>query len=90
MTAATNEVYERFLTPDALRFLKALNQKFNSRRLRLLAQRKVVQKALDEGADFPDFLESTKHIRDDLSWSGAKIPDDMLVGSFYHLLLFYF
>lgn len=79
MTAPEVERDEKILTPDALRFLKELHQKFDKRRLQLLAKRKQVQSMLDDGALFPDFVESSRQLRDDRSWTGAKIPEDMLV-----------
>ncbi|CAK5119342.1 unnamed protein product [Meloidogyne enterolobii] len=78
ITAPENAGDETILTPDALRFLRELHQKFEPRRHSLLAQRKILQYRLDQGDYFPDFDSTTKNIRDDLGWSGAEIPEDLL------------
>uniref|UniRef100_A0A9J2PQ79 Malate synthase n=1 Tax=Ascaris lumbricoides TaxID=6252 RepID=A0A9J2PQ79_ASCLU len=78
MTAPEVPGDERILTPDALRFLKELHQKFDTRRLQLLAQRRIIQASIDDSNYFPDFDPTTKNLREDRSWFGAKIPDDML------------
>uniref|UniRef100_A0A914M481 Malate synthase n=2 Tax=Meloidogyne TaxID=189290 RepID=A0A914M481_MELIC len=78
ITAPENAGDETILTPDALRFLRELHQKFEPRRHSLLAQRKILQYRLDQGDYFPDFDSTTKNIRDDLEWSGAEIPEDLL------------
>ncbi|CAK5112379.1 unnamed protein product [Meloidogyne enterolobii] len=78
ITAPENAGDETILTPDALRFLRELHQKFEPRRHSLLAQRKILQYRLDQGDYFPDFDSTTKNIREDLGWSGAEIPEDLL------------
>uniref|UniRef100_A0A1I8BKZ1 Malate synthase n=1 Tax=Meloidogyne hapla TaxID=6305 RepID=A0A1I8BKZ1_MELHA len=78
ITAPENAGDEAILTPDALRFLRELHQQFEPRRHSLLAQRKILQYKLDQGDYFPDFDLNTKIIRDDLGWSGAKIPEDLI------------
>ncbi|KHN81706.1 Bifunctional glyoxylate cycle protein [Toxocara canis] len=78
MTAPEVSGDEKILTPNALRFLKELHQKFDARRLQLLAQRKLVQVSIDDSNYFPDFDPATKGLREDHAWFGAKIPDDML------------
>uniref|UniRef100_A0A7E4WDJ6 Malate synthase n=1 Tax=Panagrellus redivivus TaxID=6233 RepID=A0A7E4WDJ6_PANRE len=69
---------EKILTPDALRFLRNLHTTFEGRRKALLNKRKVIQASIDDGSYFPDFDPKTIDIRNDLSWSGSKIPQDML------------
>ncbi|VDK61066.1 unnamed protein product [Anisakis simplex] len=78
MTAVEKEGDEKILTPDAMRFLKKLHQKFDSRRLQLLAKRRIVQASIDNSEYFPDFNPETKALREDLSWTGAVIPNDLL------------
>ncbi len=73
--AITTEFAE-ILTPEALAFLAKLNRTFNTRRKDLLQARADRQKRIDSG-ELPDFLESTKSIREDNSWKVAPIPDDL-------------
>ncbi|KAE9548627.1 hypothetical protein FO519_008162 [Halicephalobus sp. NKZ332] len=68
---------EKILTPDALRFLRNLHTTFEPRRQKLLASRKVLQARIDAGDYFPDFRPETLEIRNNTSWTGAKIPQDM-------------
>lgn len=63
------------LTPAAQDFLAELHRRFNSRRLELLAARKVRQTAIDAGA-LPDFLPETAQIRES-EWTVAPIPADL-------------
>ncbi len=63
------------LTPAAQDFLAALHSRFNSRRLELLAARKVRQAAID-GGTLPDFLPETAQIRES-EWTVAPIPADL-------------
>lgn len=44
LTAPTLDGDEKILTPDALRFIKDLNKKFDEKRKKLLKKRVVVQK----------------------------------------------
>src|ERR1043166_1527360 len=74
--AATDGAAETILTPPALEFLARLTREFRARREELLARRIARQKELDAGA-LPDFLPSTKNIRDDKSWQVASIPADL-------------
>ncbi len=64
------------LTPEALGFMEKLVREFEPMRARLLAKRLERQKEIDAGA-MPDFLPSTKNIRDDRSWKVASIPADL-------------
>ncbi|HEX2995441.1 MAG TPA: hypothetical protein VHP14_11485, partial [Anaerolineales bacterium] len=65
----------QILTPEALQFIEKLEREFGPRRRGLLEDRTKRQAAIDSG-EFPDFLSSTKHIRED-NWKVAPIPDDM-------------
>ena len=67
----------KYLTPDALAFLKSnAHQHFNARRLALLKARDERQKRIDAG-ELPDFLPETKHIRES-DWTIAPLPTDLL------------
>ena len=67
--------YEDILTPEAQDFLIALHEKFDAKRLQLLAERKEKQAKFDEGA-FPDFPKETAEIRNS-DWVAAEIPNDL-------------
>src|SRR5512143_1060998 len=67
--------FAQILTPEALQFIEKLEREFGSRRRGLLEKRIERQAAIDAG-EFPDFLSSTKHIRED-NWKVGSIPDDM-------------
>ena len=67
---------DEILTPDAIAFLADLQNRFNSRRLELLAERYERQRRLDAG-ERPDFLPQTKHIREG-RWEVARLPADIL------------
>ena len=63
------------LTPAALKYLCFLHFNFDARRLELLEQRALRQKALDVG-EWPAFPEQTAAIRAD-DWQIAPIPADL-------------
>lgn len=65
------------LTKGALDFVVSLHRTFSGRRKQLLANRAKQQAEIDSGK-LPTFLEETKHIRDDPSWTGP-IPAPGLV-----------
>ena len=67
---------QHILSNEAIRFIEKLVREFNPRRKELLAARVERQKQLDAGV-LPDFLSSTKHIRDDRNWKVASIPNDL-------------
>ncbi|UOY92079.1 malate synthase A [Ectobacillus sp. JY-23] len=67
--------YSDILTPEALKFLKALHENFNDRRKELLQKRKEKQEAIDRGV-FPTFLPETAHIRNS-NWTIAPLPADL-------------
>lgn len=64
------------LTQEVRQFLDDLHREFNPRRLELLEERKKIQEALDAGWN-PEFPAETVDIRNDRSWRGAPIPQDM-------------
>jgi malate synthase len=68
--------FDEVLTPAALDFVTALQQRFNDRRLELLAARAVRQKSLDAG-EIPSFREDTRSIREQ-EWRVAAPPPDLL------------
>ncbi|MCC6538001.1 MAG: malate synthase A [Bryobacterales bacterium] len=68
LTGEQNEI----LTPAAQAFLVELHQKFNARRLELLAARQARTAELQAGK-LPNFLESTRDIREG-KWRVAPIP----------------
>src|SRR5919108_416353 len=68
--------FAQILTPEALGFVAKLHRKFEPRRQELLARRAERQKEFNAGAK-PDFLDSTKKIRD-AEWVVAPQPKDML------------
>jgi len=68
--------FAQILTPEALAFVAKLHRKFESRRQELLARRAARQQEFDRGAK-PDFLESTRKIRES-DWLVAPQPKDML------------
>jgi len=63
------------LTPAALRFVGRLQREFGARRKELLEQRKVRQAKIDTG-ELPDFLKSTRSVRES-EWSVAAAPADL-------------
>jgi malate synthase len=70
------EAYAQVLTPQACAFLAGLFGAFEPRRQELLARRAARQAELDSGI-LPDFLPSTKSIREG-SWRVAPAPADLL------------
>ncbi|TDH65218.1 uncharacterized protein CCR75_009663 [Bremia lactucae] len=69
------DAFRRVLTPDALRFLAFLHEKFEPRRQSLLDARVRRQKELDAGV-LPDFQPETAYIRAS-DWKVASIPNDL-------------
>lgn len=68
-TVAANAQAELF-TPDALQFLAALHNTFESTRQSLLAARQDAQRRWDSGLPL-DFPQETAHIRAEPSWQCA-------------------
>jgi malate synthase len=66
----------KILTPEALNFICRLEREFGLSRLDLLSKRKDRQKEIDSGV-LPNFLNSTKHIREDRTWKVGNIPKDL-------------
>ncbi|MBM3763862.1 MAG: malate synthase A, partial [Acidobacteria bacterium] len=64
--------FAEILTPEAIAFVVAISDKFESRRRELLAAREVRWQQLLAGV-LPDFLPETKHVRDG-DWRVAPIP----------------
>ncbi|MDQ4030158.1 MAG: malate synthase A [Actinomycetota bacterium] len=67
--------FGEILTPDALRFVAALQREFGATRNELLRTRAERQEQLD-GGELPDFLSSTTGIRED-EWTIAPVPADL-------------
>jgi len=75
VSAPSHPEQHRVLTPDSLRFFTELQQRFNGRRLELLAARAERQKRIDAG-EKPAFLPQTEGIRQ-AAWTVAPIPPDL-------------
>ncbi|MEQ8532866.1 MAG: malate synthase A, partial [Imperialibacter sp.] len=75
INGAMSNGYYSVLTPEAIEFVASLHRSFNKKRKQLLQAREVRQKAIDAG-ELPDFLGSTKKIRDG-NWQVASIPADL-------------
>ena len=67
---------DQILTPEALRFLAELHERFDERRLALLEARVERQMRFDAG-ELPDFPEETRDIRE-RDWKIGEIPADLL------------
>lgn len=67
--------YEAILTPEAVEFVAKLAQAFDSRRKELLITRQQRQARINAG-EMPDFLESTRAIRES-EWRVASVPADL-------------
>ena len=68
--------YPDILTPEALAFVATLEREFRASRKHLLAKRVERQARIDAG-EMPDFLPSTRRIREEMSWQVGAIPDDL-------------
>ncbi|KAI9781863.1 MAG: hypothetical protein M1839_005655 [Geoglossum umbratile] len=60
----------KILSKEAVAFLALLHRSFNTTRKALLQRRVIRQAELDKG-NLPDFLQETKHIRENDAWRGA-------------------
>ncbi len=67
--------YAAILTPEALRFVAALQRAFGPRRTELLARRAARQQQLAAGG-LPDFLPETAAVRA-ADWTIAPVPADL-------------
>ncbi|MBI4821300.1 MAG: malate synthase A [Deltaproteobacteria bacterium] len=76
VTAPLRGGYDAIFTEEARSFLVHLTRSFGGRVKEILAARKVRQAAFDRG-EYPDFLESTRGIRES-SWVVAPLPDDLM------------
>jgi len=72
ITGAIQPGFETILTPEALAFVADLHRTFEARRQELLAARVERTARLDAG-ERPDFLESTRAIREG-DWKVAPLP----------------
>ena len=72
ITAGIKPGYEQILTTEALSFVAKLSRAFEERRQTLLQARVERAKRMDAG-ERPDFLESTRHIREG-DWTIAPLP----------------
>lgn len=68
--------FKEVFTLELMDFLVGLHQNFNTRRLKLLDERKKVQQEFDKG-DLPKFLKETEEIRNG-NWICAPLPQDLL------------
>ncbi|MGB1283662.1 MAG: malate synthase A, partial [Polaribacter sp.] len=71
-----NDDYQDILTDEATLFLLQLHDKFNQKRLKLLANREIEQSHFDAG-NYPSFPKETKEVRES-DWVCAKLPEDLL------------
>jgi malate synthase len=74
VTGTTDGRYGEILTPDAVAFIVALDREFGARRVQLLERRR--RRRATRTTDL-DFLESTRHVRDDASWQVAPAAPDL-------------
>src|SRR3954449_10392939 len=70
------EGFDEVLTPEALEFVAALHREFEPVRQGLLSARREAQSRRDAG-ELPDFLESTRSIREDPDWRVSPPPADL-------------
>ena len=75
ISAKIPPAYAEVLTAEALAFFVTLARRFEPTRQSLLAARASRQKEFDAGK-LPDFLPTTKHIRDG-NWVVAPVPADI-------------
>jgi malate synthase len=75
MSARHGAEYDEILTPDALRFIVLLHDKFEDRRRALMKARVKHQKELDCGI-FPDFNPETEYIRTS-RWQVAPVKPEL-------------
>jgi malate synthase len=67
---------EQVVTDEALRFLAGLHREFEGTRQELLRRREERQERIRQG-EMPDFLEETRKVREDASWTVATPPSDL-------------
>ncbi len=76
IVGSSHTAFPDILTPEAIEFVAALEREFRTTRKHLLAQRAERQQRIDAG-EMPEFLTSTKRIREDAAWRVGSIPDDL-------------
>ncbi|MFH1981450.1 MAG: malate synthase A [Pseudomonadota bacterium] len=76
VTVPVSPLFSETLTPDALSFVGALCQAFETRRQELLSARVSRQETFDAGA-LPGFLEATREIRE-RDWRIDPVPADLV------------
>ncbi|MBW6435416.1 malate synthase A [Actinoplanes hulinensis] len=74
ITGTTAGRYSEILTAEAVEFIVALDREFGARRVQLLERRR--RRRATRTTDL-DFLTSTQHVRDDLSWQVAPAAADL-------------
>src|SRR5947209_956035 len=74
--AVIAEQHSDVLTAEAVQFLRALHERFDTRRRELLAKRVERQERFD-GGGFPHFLPETAEIRE-AEWTVAPIPAELM------------
>lgn len=67
--------YPEILTDEALVFIVALHEKFNSQRQALLVDR-IAQQIIFDSGNFPEFPQETKNRRES-NWIAGPIPQDL-------------
>lgn len=72
---SATEAQSEILTPEALDFFVELQREFNPRRLELLEERKIRQRAIDRG-ELPRFLPERRHVRES-DWQVDPVPADL-------------
>src|ERR1044072_8962697 len=75
ITGTTADRYSDILTPEAIAFVVALDREFGARRVQLLDRRR--RRRATRTTEL-DFLESTKQIRIDETWTVAPPAEDLL------------
>jgi malate synthase len=75
LTGSTAGRYAEILTPEAVAFVVALDREFGARRVQLLDRRRRRRAARTEELGF---LESTRDIRLDTSWTVAPPAEDLM------------
>jgi malate synthase len=75
ITGTTEGRYAEILTPEAIAFVVALDREFGAQRVQLLERRR--RRRTTRTTEL-DFLASTRHIRDDPSWTVAPPAQDLL------------
>nr|WP_245862741.1 malate synthase A [Sanguibacter antarcticus] len=70
VTGPVRERYDEILTPEALAFVAALHERFVAPRHEILLARQHNRQRIADGMT-PDFLPSTRAVREDRSWRAA-------------------